>query len=526
MDKTSDQILQMKIRQVELLEKKLEIQKLLPHKYALPRYKWQKAYEEAKFIKKRLICAANQIGKSTIQICDRIEIATNPELWSDLWPAQFQVNPDTKPYSWYLYPNQDTVMTEFREKWVPYYMPKDKDHPVYGWKEVIVNKVLKYVEFKTGYKIYFKTYNQNVQDLQSGTVFAIDCDEELPERMISELMARLFASDGFFSMAFTATLGQEFWYKVIERIGEPDEMWRDAYKVQVSMYDCLEYEDGSLTPWTKERLRRVENNCKSKNEIQRRVYGRFVKDSGLAYPGFDRDKNYVPFPKKGGGKRLKHPPRGWHVYSGVDVGSGGSDNHPAAYSFLMVNEKFSKIRWFRGSRLDGIETSAGDIYRYYKRSEGKLNVSGRAYDYSSKEFGIVVNRAGMPFEKADKKRELSSDILNTILKTGMLKIYYDPDDPEDEAIKLVRELETLPLGADKTKAKDDFIDSLRYALMQIPLDWDKILNGEDIIIPKEVKPGSPEDKRSADYIWESEHDRKRDEESIEEEIEEWFGDEF
>jgi hypothetical protein len=192
----------------------------------------------------------------------------------------------------------------------------------------------------------------------------------------------------------------------------------------------------------------------------------------------------------------------------------------------MVNEKFSKIRWFRGRRLDGIETSAGDIYRYYKRSEGKLVVTSRAYDYSSKEFGIVVNRAGMPFEKADKKRELSSDILNTVLKTGMLKIYYDPDDPEDEAIKLVRELETLLMGSDKTKAKDDFIDSLRYALMQIPVDWDKVLNGEEIVIPKEIKPGSPEDKRSKDYLWESEHDAKRDEESIEEEIDEWFGDDW
>jgi len=512
------------MERLRLLEEKLRLKQGLPHKYGLPRYKWQKDYEEAKFNKKRLVCAANQIGKSTIQICDRIEIATNPDIWPELWPSQFQVNKDTKPFSWYLYPNQDTVMNEFRDKWVPYYMPRDefKDHENYGWKEVIVNKVLKYVEFNNGYKIYFKTYNQNVQDLQSGTVFAIDCDEELPEHLLPELQARLFASDGYFSMAFTATIGQEFWYKVIERIGEPDEAWKDAFKVQISMYDCLRYADGTSTPWTRDRIRRAESNCKNKAEVLRRVKGRFVKDEGLKYPGFDRDRNYKPYPKDDNGNYFKGVPRGWSVYSAVDIGSGGESNHPAAYSFLSISPCGTKIRWFRGRRLDGIETSNGDIYRFYTRSEKGLDVTTRVYDWSSKDFGIIAQRAGSPFEKAKKGHEEGEDALNTALKTGAFVIYYDPEDPEDESIKLVREFETLGINADKRRAKDDFIDTCRYTIMEMPVAWDMLLNDKE---PKseqrDPERGTPERERPNDYAWYSKEDEKEHRNICEEEFNEW-----
>ena len=67
--------------------------------------------------------------------------------------------------------------------------------------------------------IYFKTYSQNVTDLQAGTVSFIFCDEELPISLFPELSARLIATDGYFSMVFTATLGQEYWRLTME----PDE---------------------------------------------------------------------------------------------------------------------------------------------------------------------------------------------------------------------------------------------------------------------------------------------------------------
>jgi hypothetical protein len=517
------QLLQLKLEKVKLMEEKLRLKAGLPHLYALKRYLWQKEYEEAKFYKKRLICAANQIGKSTIQIEDRLTIATTPELWKQLWPSQFEINPNLKPYSWYLYPNQDTVLTEFREKWEPMYLPRGefKDHEIYGWKETITNKVLKYIEFNSGYKIYFKTYNQTAQDLQSGTVWAIDCDEELPEHLLPELQARLLATDGYFSMAFTATLGQDFWYKVIERKGEQDELWADAWKRQISMYDCLNYHDGTKAPWTTARIEQAVKNCKSPAEVNRRVKGRFVKDEGLLYSGFDRDRNYKPYPRLPNGKSFKGVPKGWSVYSSVDVGSGGEQGHPAAYSFLMVNPDYTKIRWFRGKRLDGIETTAEDIYKHYVRSSRGLDINVETYDWASKDFGTIANRAGRPFKKAEKNHELGEMALNTALKSGMLVIYYDPDDPHDESLKLVRELETLPVNANKRTAKDDFIDTVRYATVEIPIDWELVLNGEEATTV--TKSPDSHNKREGinGFIWSNQKDEEEDQQSIEDEFAEW-----
>lgn len=510
----------LKLEKLELMEQQLKLKEGLPHLYGLKRYKWQQDYLDHKFTKKRLICAANQIGKSTIQICDRIDIATNPDLWPKLWPAQFAVNPLTVPYSWYLYPNQDTVKAELETKWIPYYLPRGeyKDHEIYGWKVIRENKVVKYIEFNTGYRVYFKTYNQNVHDLQSGTVFAQDCDEELPIELLPELQARLFATDGYFSMAFTATIGQDFWYEVIERVGEFDEKWKDAYKVQISMYDCLKYADGSPTPWSSHRIEQVKKNCKSDNEVQRRVYGRFVKDEGLKYPGFSREVNLKEFPKDNKGRLYKGAPPGWSIYSAVDVGGGGS-GHPAAYSFLCLSPDCTKIRWFRGRRLDGIETTAMDIYKHYKTSRATLTMTSQSYDHAGKDFGTIVSRAGEPFNKAQKDHELGEMALNTALKSGMFVIYHDPNDPQDEAMKLVRELETLRVDQPKRQALDDFIDTCRYAVMDMPIDWDAILNGK----VEPLKKDRPKNLRKGEYerFWDKKEDEENDKSYIDDELAEW-----
>lgn len=511
--------LALKLQKVELMEQQLRLKEGLPHLYGLKKYPWQRAFYDS-MNKKCLLCAANQIGKSTEQILKRLLIAFNPELWPKYWPKQFEINPHTMPYSWYLYPNQDTVKAEVDTKWIPYYLPRGeyKDHPIYGWKVVKENKVIKYIECNTGYRIYFKTYNQNVHDLQSGTVFAVDCDEELPVELLPELQARLFATDGYFSMAFTATIGQDHWYRVIERKGEFDEVWPEAFKVQISMYDCLKYEDGSNTPWSKFRIEQVKANCKNDNEVQRRVYGRFVKDEGLKYPAFSRERNLKPFPKDNNGKPFKGVPNGWHVYTSVDIGGGGT-GHPAAYSFLMVSNCFTKIRWFKGRRLDGIETTAADIYKFYRLSRGKMLPVSQSYDFAGKDFGLIVARAGEPFNKAKKDHELGEMALNTALKTGMFVIYHDPNDPEDEAMKLVREFETLRVNTPKRNAKDDFIDTCRYGIMDVPIDWEVILNGK----PVDTKDKFIKGRRGEEYerIWEESHQEKADMQYIEDEIGEW-----
>jgi hypothetical protein len=475
-------LLTVKAEKLRLLEHKLKLVEGLPHLHGLNLYKWQLQYKDAKFNKKRLICAANQIGKSTIQIMDRLDIATRPDIWNDLWPEAFKINPKTMPYSWYLYPNQDTTNTEFEEKWVPYYLPRGpyKDHPVYGWKDTWQNKMLRSIEFNSGYKIFFKTYNQNVHDLQSGTVFAIDCDEELPENILPELQARLFATDGYFSMAFTATIGQEFWRSVIEEVGNAGEKWPDAWKRQISMFDCEYYADGTPSRWTKQRISTVISNCKNQAEVNRRVHGKFVKTGGLKYTGFDRERNLKPFHKTTGGGYYRGAPPNWQIYTGVDIGSGG-DAHPAGIVFLAVSPDLKKIKAFKMRRMDNIITTADDIFKEYTKLRGNITPVMQSYDYSSKDFGTIVERAGESWAKANKSHAIGELALNTALKMGILEINYDPTDLEDEGLKLVHEIEGLGNNKDKTKNKDDLVDALRYALVTVPIDWESLLASGNIV---------------------------------------------
>jgi len=105
---------------------------------------------------------------------------------------------------WYLYPSKPVINAEFETKWKQF-LPKGdmKNDPYYGWKEERKQGDVVAIHFNSGVHVYFKTYEQNVQNLQTGTCDAIFCDEELPIELYDELTFRISASDGYFHMVFT-----------------------------------------------------------------------------------------------------------------------------------------------------------------------------------------------------------------------------------------------------------------------------------------------------------------------------------
>ncbi|MEA2037259.1 MAG: Hint domain-containing protein, partial [Nanoarchaeota archaeon] len=416
---------------------------------------------------------------SSIQIRDVIDIATKPEIWEELWPV-LKTNIGAVPYGWYLYPNQDTVMQEFETKWVKEILPRGKmeSHPLYGWKAHIQTKVLKHIDFNSGFRLYFKTYNQNVMDLQSGTVWLIALDEEVKEALLPELEARLFATGGMMSMAFTATIGQDIWRRTIERIGKNDEQFPKAWKAQVSMYDCLEYVDGSDTPWTRQKINIAVQSCKNDAEIARRIHGKFVLDTGLLYTGFNRRRNFKPYPVKKNGTIFHGVPKGWDLYSAVDYGSGGQCGHSSAVIFLAVNKTFTKIRAIKVKRFDSYgDMTAGDLYKEYVKMRREIGVVPvkQVYDGAAKDFGTIATRSGDSFFRANKDHEEGELALNSALKTGIFVIY---DDDEDEGDKLCRELESLTVGYNKKTTTDDLTDVARYGIVAIPINWHDVLAGK------------------------------------------------
>lgn len=384
-----------------------------------------------------------------------IRLATDPSVWKKFWPNR-------RPRQfWYLYPSKDVATIEFHTKWEAEFLPRGqyKTHPQYGWRSDITAKDIVAIHFNTGISIYFKTYKQDPQTLQTGTVDYVGCDEELPENLWPELRARLYASDGYFSAVFTPTLNQEMWRRAMECVGEKEELFPDALKLQISMYDCLQYEDGSATPWTLEKIRKAERDCTSKMEINRRIHGKFVRESGRKYPTFDPDRHYIPpFPI-----RADH-----QIFCAVDPGGGG-EGHPAAICFVAAEADYKKAYVIRTWRGDNIETTSGDILQKFVELRGNLRPIQQVYDWQAKDFGMIARRSGESFLPADKSRTSGEDVVNTLFRNGMLHIF-----DTDENRKLGSELLTLMQTHAKTNAKDDLIDSLRYTLMSIPFDWTAI----------------------------------------------------
>jgi hypothetical protein len=389
-----------------------------------------------------------------------------------------------------MYPSQKVVEIEFETKWKKF-LPKNeyKTHPIYGWESEKIEGRLAAIHFNSGVHVYFKTYSQKVTDLQSGTVDALFCDEELPFHLYSELNARLTASSGYFHMVFTATIGQDEWRRAMEvdTLGEDEEEFLpDAFKKCVSLYECQEYENGALSPWTDEKIKQVIARCANHNEILRRVQGRFVVDKGsLKYPTFDYKRHM---------KEKHHVPKTWLIYGGVDVGSGDAEKevgkektgHPAAIAFIAVDPTFRQGRVFLAWRGDGIITTAGDVVVKYQElvKENHLQVTDQVYDWGSADFFTIANRLGLGFKKANKSHEEGESILNTLFKNDMLYLYRDP-----ETEKLAKELTSLKKSTKKRFAKDDLSDVIRYIAVQIPWDFTAI-TGDEVIeaIEKSLEP--------------------------------------
>lgn len=462
-------------KQEAVATKRKEIKEGLPHLYGYKWYAWARAFFECTH-QMGLLVAANQISKSSTQIRTCIDWATNLKRQKRLWKTPPRV-------FWYLYPSKDVATVEFEKKWEPEFLPraKFKNHPVYGWRaEYSRDKKIHAIHFNSGVTIYFKTYNQDAQDLQTGTVHAVFCDEELPEELYDELQFRLTAVDGFFRMVFTATLNQDMWKRALEGKGEA-ELFPEAFKQQISMYECLAYDDGSETPWTVEKIEAIKRRCKNRTEVLRRVYGRFVTESGRKYGAFDPTRHY---------RARFELHASWRVYVAVDGGSGGETGHPAAILFLAVSPDMRKGVVFRLWRGDGEVTTAGDIFEKYIELKGRLQPVGACYDQSAKDFGTIAIRNGEPFVIANKSHAIGEDHVNTLFKNNMLDVI----DNEDGR-KLGWELSSVMKATPKTKAKDDLADTLRYAVTMVNWDWTALSHdpeetpeGEEAPRPKQRKP--------------------------------------
>lgn len=433
------------------------VRRALPHIFGFRWYSWAKAFFDSTN-KMNLLCAANQISKSSTQIRKCIDWATNTKKWATLWPNR-------RPrIFWYMYPSNPVLKVEFEKKWVEEFLPRDgferDEH--FGYTIERTKNEIKAIHFFSGVSVYFKTYAQGADNLQTATVDAVFTDEELPEEIYDEVKARLFSTSGYFHMVFTATLNQDIWRRALEGSGD-QELFPQAFKLQVSMYDCLFYSDGTPSHWTKERISELEKECKSDSEVKKRILGRFVSDAGRKYPAFDANRHFCP---------VQRIPDNWEWYAAADVGSGGTDGHPAALVYIAVrpDRQFGYVA--HGWRGDGEVTTAGDVLEKHVMIRPKNNFARQVYDWQAKDFKTIASRIGQAvggWEMANKGHSEGEATVNTLFRNDMLKIFDVP-----ELRKLGSELSSLMKKTLKANAKDDFADAMRYGCMAIPWDFTAI----------------------------------------------------
>lgn len=488
---------QLRKEYLKALEEKEKLVSSLPHLYRYKDYKWSREFLESTN-RMNFLTSGNQASKSTTQIRKCIRWATDKSLWPTLWrtePRQF----------WYMYPSFPLATSEFFEKWIPDILPAGEAKAMgpYAWSHEMDGKSIRAIHFASGVSVYFKAYSQTADMLQASTVHAVFADEEMPVDLFHEIQFRLAAVDGHYHNVFTATLGQEMWRVTMEPGRSEKELFPDAFKRQVSLYDCMFFEDGSPGVWSQEKIERQKMMCKSENEIKKRIYGKFVSDEGLVYPSFSPDRNI---------KKAHVIPPTWYIYAGIDIGSGGQ-NHPAAITFVAVDPDYKEGRVFLGWRGDSRETTAGDVLDKYIEMKGKMTVQGAFYDFSSRDFGIISSSV-TEIAPADKSHAKGEQILNVLFKNELLFLY-----DTEELFKLSSEFQSLKVGARKENAADDFIDSCRYACSSIPWDWEKIQNLIDTKtdMPQRVK--TELDQRREWVVASDEFMRK--EWNVEEEIDAW-----
>ena len=463
-----------------LEERRLKIERGLPFLYAHKGkfYNWQLDFFKSRN-KNNFLVAANQIGKSTTLLRKEIMIATHPEgipkFGIPSWKEQFPNLDDNEGLLiWYLYPDSKTTEIEFENKWKKY-LPKDefKDSKKFGWKLIKKASSPFCIEFNTGARIYFRYYSQDKGNIQSVSVHIINSDEELyPSSLYDELIARTFATQGYFNMVFTATHGQTDWERVMA-IGSSRETFKDAYKKKVTVYECMKYSDGTPSMWSIERITENRNKCKTENEYKRRMLGEFVLDVGLVYESFSALDNVID---------TKEIPKNWIRYAGIDIGSGGSKNHPSAIAFVAVRPDFKLAYLYKFWRGDNDITTAGDVVDKFEMLRDDEFVPYIYYDWHSRDFFNIAISKGVPVRPAEKSHDIGESLLNTLFKNKMLFIF---DNPETQ--KLVEELKSLKVETPKNKAKDDGIDALRYSISKITFDFSSIEKKKVIKVNKEIR---------------------------------------
>lgn len=494
-------------------------------------YYWSWLWQRALAQKVALLTCGNQAGKSTSNIKLILRLAVNEDNnWHKIWPHVTVPN-----IMWYFYPEKKVFDVEYEKKWVDL-ISKETTCPKIGYKIKRADGAISEIKFNSGVSIYFKSYSQREMNLQSATVYLICIDEEPPFSIWAELLSRTMNCGGLIRGVFTPTIGQpEFARAFDPKARDRDENFKDALTLTISLYDCQYYtkikwknpkykdsapllslpnpvvvnKDGKgllgrrehspqhdtgyiygangdilysfdlkhkKARWDNKRIDAYKNLLGDEKEIETRIYGLFRRETGLLYPSYSRQRNNIE------GVII---PRTWSYYCGVDIGSGGPRNHPAAIVFVALSEDHRQGLLIDCWRGDKIVTSNSYIFNKFLELRGPwLDYFGKKpdiqiYDSASIDFKLVALEGGEVFKEAKKIKKDGSEFLDTLLSIGALQLLMSNSkhEPHRYMPLVMEEFESVPIEKKEANAKqikDDLLDALRYCVFLMPWNLDYI----------------------------------------------------
>lgn len=302
--------------------------------------------------------------------------------------------------------------------------------------------------------IYFRSYEQGRENLQSLTADYVYCDEEPPQDVYAELMARLNATGGHFAMAFTPLKGltplvQEYWnhddpekFLVCMNIYEVDHIAKDPVK-----------------------LARIKSSFSGLSESEReaRMMGIPAMGSGTVYPVSDDSLRYEAF----------KIPKGWKRIAGLDFGRG---DHPIACVWIAFDPEGCAYVYdcFKLTRVGDAEIASQILSRGnwipvayphdFMRSSGistiadETKTEGWIYKEIFAKYGIQFTDHNAKTEEGSVRVEAGIVQVRQAMVEGKFKVAsHLAEWFKEKATYLYKEDGTV------TKERDDLLDATRYA---------------------------------------------------------------
>jgi PBSX family phage terminase large subunit len=329
------------------------------------------------------------------------------------------------------------IQRESAQREIEFFLPKREIKKMYTLQNGIIDRI----ELENGSTIGFKTYEQGRKAWQGPKRHIVWFDEEPPEEIIKEGMARLIQRNAKLIFTMTPLMGHTIVY---QRFIEDNVPYRGY--VFGTTYENSAHLDTAY-------IKTMEDM--SDDDRAQRLMGQFMRLEGLVFQEFSRKNNVIP--------HIEPEKEKYTFLAGFDFGA----DHPTAFCIAGV-DAWENIYVFREYKQSN--ATLEDHAKAFKLGVGGYECTKSYGDPSAKQWmkemrSFRDKSLRLAITHGINDRPSGIALINSLFKKNKLFI-------SDNCPQLIYELlhhryKTKKEGqrdGDVVKSDDDIIDSLRYLM--------------------------------------------------------------